>query len=59
VSCALDVAASGLHLPHKLAHGLVARDFTTWLRVEFLATASRLGLLAALAEAPRQEELAG
>jgi 4-hydroxy-2,2'-bipyrrole-5-carbaldehyde O-methyltransferase len=59
VSYVRAVAASGLHLPHKLAHGLVARDLTTWLRVQFLATASRLGLLAALAEAPCQEDLAG
>jgi SAM-dependent methyltransferase len=42
------LALSGLRLRHKRAHGLLVRDFVSWLRVEFLGTAARIGLLAAL-----------
>jgi SAM-dependent methyltransferase len=49
----LDLALTGLRLRHKRAHGLLVRDFVGWLRVEFLGTAARTGVLAALAAGPR------
>jgi len=53
------LALSGLRLRHKRAHGLLVRDFVSWLRVEFLGTAARIGLLAALRGRPRTlDELA-
>lgn len=44
----VDLALSGFHLRHKRAHGLLVRDFVSWLRVEFLGTAASTGVLAAL-----------
>ncbi len=55
---ALDVARSAFHLRHKRAHGLLARDFVSWLRIEFLGTAARTGVLAALVRARTVDELA-
>jgi SAM-dependent methyltransferase len=51
------LALSGLRLRHKRAHGLLVRDFVSWLRVEFLGTAARIGLLAALSRPRTVEEL--
>src|SRR5262249_26766809 len=60
----LELARTGLRLRHKRAHALLVRDFVSWLRVEFLGTAARVGLLAALASGPRRldhlaDDLAG
>ncbi|MBN2623905.1 MAG: methyltransferase domain-containing protein, partial [Acidimicrobiales bacterium] len=55
----VDLALSGFHLRHKRAHGLLARDFVSWLRVEFLGTAAATGVLAALVEPRTVDELAG
>jgi SAM-dependent methyltransferase len=52
------VALSAFHLRHKRAHGLLARDFVSWLRVEFLGTAAATGVLAALVRARTVDELA-
>jgi 4-hydroxy-2,2'-bipyrrole-5-carbaldehyde O-methyltransferase len=52
------LALSGLRLRHKRAHGLLVRDFVSWLRVEFLGTAARIGLLAALSRPRTADELA-
>jgi SAM-dependent methyltransferase len=55
----LDLALTGLRLRHKRAHGLLVRDFVGWLRVEFLGSAARTGLLDALSPGPRSlDELA-
>ncbi len=55
----LELARTGLRLRHKRAHALLVQDFVSWLRVEFLGTAARVGLLAALAPGPRRlDELA-
>jgi len=51
------LALSGLRLRHKRAHGLLVRDFVSWLRVEFLGTAARIGLLAALSRPRTIEQL--
>jgi SAM-dependent methyltransferase len=58
VRYALDVARSVFHLRHKRAHGQLARDFVSWLRVEFLGTAAETGVLAALVRAQTVEDLA-
>jgi SAM-dependent methyltransferase len=58
VRYSVDLALSGFHLRHKRAHGLLVRDFVSWLRVEFLGTAAATGLLAALAEPRTVGELA-
>ncbi|HET6953799.1 MAG TPA: methyltransferase domain-containing protein [Acidimicrobiales bacterium] len=52
------LALSGLRLRHKRAHGLLVRDFVSWLRVEFLGAAAGTGLLAALATPRTAGELA-
>jgi 4-hydroxy-2,2'-bipyrrole-5-carbaldehyde O-methyltransferase len=49
----LEAARTGLRLRHKRAHGLLVRDFGGWLRVEFLGSAARTGLLAALGRGAR------
>lgn len=54
----VDLALSGFHLRHKRAHGLLVRDFVSWLRVEFLGTAAATGVLAALVEPRTVDELA-
>jgi SAM-dependent methyltransferase len=54
----LELALTGLRLPHKRAHGLLARDFVSWLRVEFLGAAARAGLLAALTQPRGLDDLA-
>jgi 4-hydroxy-2,2'-bipyrrole-5-carbaldehyde O-methyltransferase len=59
VRYSVDLALSGFHLRHKRAHGLLARDFVRWLRVEFLGTAAATGVLAALVEPRTLDELAG
>jgi 4-hydroxy-2,2'-bipyrrole-5-carbaldehyde O-methyltransferase len=51
------LALSGLRLRHKRAHGLLVRDFVAWLRVEFLGTAARIGLLTALGRPRTVDEL--
>lgn len=48
-----------LRLPHKRAHERLRRDFTSWLRVEFLGAAASAGALAALAEPRTVDDLAG
>ena len=53
----VDLALEGFHLRHKRAHALLARDFVSWLRIEFLGTAAATGVLAALAEPRSEEEL--
>jgi SAM-dependent methyltransferase len=59
VPYAVDLALSGFRLRHKRAHALLARDFVSWLRVEFLGTAARAGVLEALLEPRTVDELAG
>ena len=54
----VDLALSGFRLRHKRAHGLLARDFVSWLRVELLGTAAATGVLAALVEPRTVDELA-
>jgi SAM-dependent methyltransferase len=49
----LELARTGLRLRHKRAHALLVRDFVSWLRVQFLGTAARTGVLAALGGGPR------
>jgi SAM-dependent methyltransferase len=44
-------------LPHKRAHERLRRDFTSWLRVEFLGTAASAGVLDALTQAGSADEL--
>jgi SAM-dependent methyltransferase len=58
VRYSVDLALSGFHLRHKRAHGLLVRDFVSWLRVEFLGTAATTGVLAALGRARTVDELA-
>jgi SAM-dependent methyltransferase len=58
VPYAVDLALSGFRLRHKRAHALLARDFVSWLRVEFLGTAARAGVLEALLEPRTVDELA-
>jgi SAM-dependent methyltransferase len=58
VRYAVDLALSGFHLRHKRAHGLLVRDFVSWLRVEFLGTAATTGVLSALARPMTVTELA-
>jgi 4-hydroxy-2,2'-bipyrrole-5-carbaldehyde O-methyltransferase len=58
VPYAVDLALSGFHLRHKRAHALLARDFVSWLRIEFLGTAARAGVLEALLEPRTVDELA-
>ncbi len=55
---AIDLALSGFRLRHKRAHALLLRDFTSWLRVEFLGTAAAAGVLAALERPHTVDELA-
>ncbi len=56
---AVDLALAGFRLRHKRAHVALARDFVGWLRVEFLGTAAAIGVLGAVAAAPRTlDELA-
>ena len=54
----VDLALAGFRLRHKRAHLALARDFTGWLRVEFLGTAAAAGLLAALREPRSIDDLA-
>lgn len=54
----VDLARTILRMPHKQAQGLLSRDLLTWVRVEFLGVASRLGLLAALRQPRTENELA-
>ena len=49
---------SGLRLPHKRAHALLARDFVAWLRVEFLGAAAGAGVLTALRTPHTVDDLA-
>jgi len=58
VRYSVDLALSGFHLRHKRAHGLLVRDFVSWLRVEFLGTAASTGVLAALVEPRTVDDLA-
>jgi predicted O-methyltransferase YrrM len=58
VRYSVDLALSGFHLRHKRAHGLLVRDFVSWLRVEFLGTAAATGVLAALVVPRTLDELA-
>lgn len=58
VRYSVDLALSGFHLHHKRAHGLLVRDFVSWLRVEFLGTAAATGVLAALVAPRTMAELA-
>jgi SAM-dependent methyltransferase len=51
-------ARAARRLPHKRAHERLRRDFTSWLRVEFLGTAASTGVLDALTEAGSADELA-
>lgn len=53
-----DLALSGFRLRHKRAHALLARDFVSWLRIEFLGTAARAGVLEALLEPRAVDDLA-
>jgi len=53
----VDLALEGFHLRHKRAHALLARDFVSWLRIEFLGTAAATGVLAALVEPRSEDEL--
>jgi len=54
----VDLALEGFHLRHKRAHALLARDFLSWLRFEFLGTAAATGVLDALVEPRSTAELA-
>jgi 4-hydroxy-2,2'-bipyrrole-5-carbaldehyde O-methyltransferase len=54
----LELARTGVRLPHKRAHGLLLRDYVTWLRVEVLGAAASAGVLAALDEPRTVDELA-
>jgi 4-hydroxy-2,2'-bipyrrole-5-carbaldehyde O-methyltransferase len=58
VRYSVELALSGFHLRHKRAHGLLVRDFVSWLRVEFLGTAAATGVLAALVEPRTVDDLA-
>jgi SAM-dependent methyltransferase len=58
VTYAVDLALSGFQLRHKRAHALLLRDFSAWLRVEFLGTAAATGVLAALTEPRTVDDLA-
>ncbi|HZA77754.1 MAG TPA: class I SAM-dependent methyltransferase [Acidimicrobiales bacterium] len=55
----LRLADTALRLPHKRAQALLARDYLSWVRLEFLGAASRLGLLAELVTPHTTAELAG
>lgn len=53
----LGLAATALRLPHKRAQALLAHDYLSWVRLEFLGAASALGLLAALDRSRPTDEL--
>jgi hypothetical protein len=58
VRYSVDLAATLARTPHKLAQGMLARDFMTWVRVEFLGVAAGLGLLETLRQPRSQTALA-
>jgi SAM-dependent methyltransferase len=58
VRYSVDLAGNVLRTPHKVTQGLIARDLLSWVRVEFLGTASGLGLLEALGQPRTEVELA-
>src|SRR4051794_6718908 len=45
-----EVARRGAALPNLVARGLLVWDLNTWLRLQFLGVASRVGIAAALQE---------
>lgn len=54
----LELARAGLRIRHKLAQARLLRDFTAWIRVEFLGAAAGMGLFRALGQPRTAEELA-
>lgn len=55
---AAGLARAAIGLPHKIAQGLLLRDLTAWIRVEFLGAAARIGLIRALAQPGTSAEIA-
>lgn len=53
----VDLVLAGFRLRHKRAHVALARDFRSWLRVEFLGTAAAAGVLSVLVEPRTLDQL--
>lgn len=58
LSRVVGLARAVASTPHLRAQGLIYRDLTSWLRVEYLGTASDLGLLRLLARPQTLEQIA-
>lgn len=52
------VVRQAVTLPDRAAHALVVRDVDSWLRLQFLGVASRLGIARALVHPSTTEEIA-
>jgi 4-hydroxy-2,2'-bipyrrole-5-carbaldehyde O-methyltransferase len=58
VRYALELVRSTLRTPRKLAQGLLLRDLTSWIRIEFLGTAVSLGMIEQLSMPRTTNEIA-